>query len=807
MTGQASALGQHLWSLVGRQRDATLPDAQLLERFVQEHDEGAFAVLVERHGPLVLQVCRRVLHDRHAADDAFQATFLVLVRKAASIRKAELLGNWLYGVAFRTARRAKADAARRASRESRVPPSTPVDSLAELSARELCAVLDEELERLPSKYRDPFFLCFIQGQTRDQAARQLGSSLRTLHRRLERARKLLHARLTRRGLTLSVALAALGLTQQGARAAVPSLVASATIRMARLCGAGKAHAAGACSATALALADRVGRSMMLIKLKTMAALVAAACLIATGAGVLLHEEPTAPAVAVAVSAVDETKHAAVPSEKEEVLVDRHGDPLPAGALARLGTTRFRQGSIVYCAAFSPDSKSIAAASAGEGGIVWETATGKELLQLQPNRHIYALAYTPDGNLVAGAGLFDVRTGAELRHFEGNQQGATMALAVSPDGKWVASGGHDFMLRLWETASGKEIRQFEGHTGSVLGVAFSPDGKLLASASLDKTVRLWDMATGKPAGVLTGHEDRVKSVAFAPDGKKLASCSEDGTVRMWDAISRRPIHVLQAKAGQVGSIAFSPDGKMLCSGHRDGTLHLWDVAGGVERLHWKAHTYQVHTTAFSGDGKFLVSGAAQDCGPRLWHATTGKEVDAFVQHRGAIDWMSFTADGKKLLSASRDRVILQWDIASQNPEPWFTWPSSGLDWFAVSLRSGQLVTSGHAERMRIWDLTSKAAPRPLGPRESRGPGFNREMLAFSPDGRIIASGNTQGVVVLWDAATGAQLRQLHGLHEGVFAIAFSPDGAFLAAAAGAQGKAGAICLWHVATGQVQHSLVV
>jgi len=805
---------------VGRQRDCRLSDSQLLERFAKQHDEGAFAVLVERHGPMVLRTCRRVLHDQHAAEDAFQATFLVLIRKAASIREGELLGNWLYGVAYRTAKRARAEAAQRFSRESRVSASPPVDSLAELSARELCAALDEELDRLPQQYRAPFFLCFIESRTRDQAARQLGWSLRTLHRRLERARKLLHVRLTRRGLTLSVALAALGLFQQGTKAAVPSLLVTTTIRTARPWMVGKSHTAAASTATAAALADRVLRSMAVIKLKAMATLVVTACLIASGAGFMLRREgeslraPAAPVVAVA--AAEEPKKPAQPSGTQEAHVDRYGDPLPDGALARLGTTRFRQGYMVYCAAFSPDGKSIVASSAGQGVHIWDAITGKDRLQLLPRGHVYAVAYTPDGNLIAGKGrgfgLFEVSAGAELRHFEGNEGGATMALAVSPDGKLIASGGHDSLIRLWETGTGMHIRQFEGHAATVRTVAFSPDGNVLASGSGDKTVRLWEVATGKEMGSLTGHQNGVASVAFAPHGKTLASASEDGTVRLWDRASKMQTHLLQAKAGNVASVAYSPDGKTLSSGHQDGTLHLWDVATGLERLQWQAHTYRVQTTAFSPNGKLLVSGAVQDCGPRVWEVATGKELHSFVQHRGAIDWLSYAADGKTLLSGSRDRLILQWNLADQLPSPWFSWPSSSVNSFAVSLSSHQLVTSGLVERMRIWDTTNKQPVRPLGPQGPRGPlgpqgpYLARESLAYSPDGRMIASGGKDGEVVLWDAVTGDKLRELSGLRDKVTSIAFSLDEKTLAAAAGAvRGRAGTICLWDVATAKLQRSM--
>jgi len=805
--------------LVGRQRDCRLSDSQLLERFTKQHDEGAFAVLVERHGPMVLRACRRVLRDRHAAEDAFQATFLVLIRKAASIREGELLGNWLYGVAYRTAKRARADAVQRLSRVSRIPTSSPVDSLAELSARELSAALDEELEGLPEQYRAPFFLCFIESRTRDQAARQLGWSLRTLHRRLERAKKLLHVRLTRRGLTLSTALAALGLFQQGTKAAVPPLLVTATFRTASSWMMGKSYTAAASSATAAALAERVLRSMVVIKLKTMATLLVAACLITSGAGLVLRQEGEslrAPAAPVrAVTAAEEPKKPAQPSGVQEARVDRYGDALPDGALARLGTTRFRQGFMVYSAAFSPDGKSIATASAGQGVYIWDAATGKDRFQLLPRRHITAVAYTPDGNLVAGTqrgfSIFDIKTGTELRHFEGNQNGGTMAIAVSPDGKLIASGGHDSLVRLWETGTGLQIRQFEGHAATVHAVAFSPDGSVLVSGSRDKTVRLWEVATGKEMGSLAGHRNAVLSVAIAPDSKTVASAGEDGTVRFWDRASRIQTHVLQAKAGDVKGVAFSPDGKTLSSGHQDGTLHLWDVGTGTELIHWQAHTFRVETTAFSSDGKLLVSGASLDCGPRVWDVATGKELHSFVQHRGPVDWLSYATDGKALLSGSRDRLILQWDLLTQRAKPWFSWPSTSMERFAVSLSSHQLVTSGQAERMRIWDTTRKQPVRPLGPQGARpplnpqGPFFAREFLAYSPDGRVIASGGKDGAVELWDAATGKNLRQLTGLRDNITSVAFSPDGKTLAAAAGVGGKAGTICLWDVATAKLQRSM--
>ncbi len=161
--------------LLGRPQTLLLADHQLLEHFVRERDQAAFEALVNRHGPLVQRVCMRVLHDHHAAEDAFQATFLVLARKAGSIAKRELLANWLYGVAYRTALRARAEGARRLWTRQAEPAGSS-SAYSEAATRELCRILDEEVNRLPSRSRGPFLLCYLEGRTRDQAAKQIGCS-------------------------------------------------------------------------------------------------------------------------------------------------------------------------------------------------------------------------------------------------------------------------------------------------------------------------------------------------------------------------------------------------------------------------------------------------------------------------------------------------------------------------------------------------------------------------------------------------------------------------------------------------------
>jgi RNA polymerase sigma factor (sigma-70 family) len=253
------------------------PDRQLLERFVNEADGGAFQALVRRHGPLVLGVCTRVLDSEHDAEDAFQATFLVLVRKAGLIRAPELLGPWLYGVAHRTALKVKAAASKRRRLEKRLAELAPPPATDDLTWRDLRPVLDEEVNRLPRKYRAAVVLCYLEGKTNEQAARILGCPQGTVFSRLAWARERLRRQLSRRGLALTVGALAAFLTPSAVSAAVPAPLVVFTSEAAAGFAAGKAAAAGTTSARAAAFAEGVLREMFLTKLK-----IAAVALLAAG---------------------------------------------------------------------------------------------------------------------------------------------------------------------------------------------------------------------------------------------------------------------------------------------------------------------------------------------------------------------------------------------------------------------------------------------------------------------------------------------------------------------------------------------
>jgi RNA polymerase sigma factor (sigma-70 family) len=210
-----------------------LADGPLLARFFEAHDDAAFTVLIERYGPLVFGVCRRILADANDAEDAFQATFLVLVRKGGTLRDPGRLASWLYGVAYRTARKAKAKAALRTKSERQAGEMPTKSDCSEMTYDELQAVLDEEIAQLPEKYALPLVLCYLEGKTNAEAAKQLGWPEGSISRRLSRARELLRSRLARRGLALSAALIT-AVFARPSSAAVPGELLSATTRAAVL---------------------------------------------------------------------------------------------------------------------------------------------------------------------------------------------------------------------------------------------------------------------------------------------------------------------------------------------------------------------------------------------------------------------------------------------------------------------------------------------------------------------------------------------------------------------------------------------
>jgi RNA polymerase sigma factor (sigma-70 family) len=293
-TRQVSEVIRHLRRAAVVCDGADRTDAQLLEDYISRRNPAALAALVQRHGPMVWSVCRRILRNYHDAEDAFQATFLVLVRKAAAISSRELLANWLYGVAHQTGLKARATATRRKGRERQVA-EMPESAVTEPDrSPDLQPLLDEELSRLPDKYRIVIILCELEGKTRKEAARELHWPEGTVAGRLVRARAMLAKRLAQRGVFLSVGALAVVLSEK-ASACMPQSILSSTIEAVTLVAAGNAAASGVISAKVAALTEGVLKAMFVNKLRAMVGilLVLAMALgaISTAVGLSQQEEP------------------------------------------------------------------------------------------------------------------------------------------------------------------------------------------------------------------------------------------------------------------------------------------------------------------------------------------------------------------------------------------------------------------------------------------------------------------------------------------------------------------------------------
>jgi RNA polymerase sigma factor (sigma-70 family) len=802
--GRLGNVLRHLRGLAGPPADAAQGDGQLLRRFASGRDEAAFAELVRRHGGLVWAVCRSILGHEQDAEDAFQAAFFVLARRAGSIRRGDALAGWLYGVACRTALRARRSLAAHARRERGASPGQPPEPpVSEAALRELQALLHEEVGRLPERCRAPFVLCCLEGRSRAEAAAQLGWKEGTVSGRVAEARDRLRQRLARRGVELP---AALGLAALATRTA-PAALAEVTVRGALGFAAGEA---GAAPARAVRLADGVLRGLGGSRAKALLALALLLGVAAAGAGVVARQTGE--------RRPGDDPPAEAPGGERRAGTDRHGDPLPAGALARLGTTRFHHDGEAMSLAFSPDGKLLAATPADGLIHLWDAATGREVRRLPADEQFLsgpAIDFSPDSRLLASlwgnnGTLWDVTTGKPAARFrvptgsrEAGIRGGATPFRFAPDGKTLlVARGEDEAgsgVAVIDAAGGQVLRHFGPVRGKISGLALSPDGTMLALGTTAPSVQLWDVARGTLLRDIAGEKDSaVHALAFAPDGQTLA-WGGSGRIVLTDVASGQEVGRLVTEKEVASSLAFAPDGKTLVSDAPDCKVRVWDVPSRKQRLELDGRMWVGTAVALAPDGATVAQGTTYSA-IRLWDLATGRErFTDFAGHDGRITAVAFSPDGHLLVSGDANQQVRLWDAATGEPRHTFPVAGGTLAFspdgrrFASAPGDEPLRWDQPAdETVRVWDVaTGKELLRLRHPDTDQV----RRVL-FSLDDATLLSLEAKieydpspGSLALdrWDAGSSRHLQRLSLDRRYPRGVAFSPDGRLLARGGSDDGK--------------------
>jgi RNA polymerase sigma factor (sigma-70 family) len=796
---------------------AGLSDAELLERFVRSRDEAAIETLLWRHGPMVLTTCRRLLNDHADSEDCFQATFLVLCRRAATITKRQSVGSWLYKVAYRICLRARAGRSRRPVSAAEIGELPAAETVTATEQGELRGLLDKELNQLPERYRAPLILHYLEEKTVAQVAQELGWRPGTVSSRLARGKELLRVRLAGRALTLSAGAAAAALASATATAALPLPLARTTLQ---------ALLTGAESQPAASLAQEFLRAQLHNRPKWAVALILA---VGTAAGVmgaiLTRDRPDDPDRAGASNA------GARPAVEGPLRSDADGDPLPQGAILRLGSARFRGGAIM--AAYSPDGRVLT--TAGVGGIrTWDAVTGRPLQARYHADLRSPYVISEDGKLAAtreyGTALIPhperitIRRlpGLEVLHtLEDPGQFQARHFCFSRDGKRLAADSR-FDILVWDVATGKLTSRLPllDEKLSVEAMALSPDGALLAAVDsrYDQVIRLWDVAGARERQPLKVPLTRYLSLAFSGNGeilmaygtgscaylwdahtlaairrfsigetapwprisysgKVIATNGAEGALRLWNAgtgqlqaVLEQPAKVSQPARFQAGGhpLAFSPDDRFLVVGGTSPQIKMWNVATG-RRVRVTDEPDLAYSNmpgcyaAISPDGNLIATN--RGCTIQLWDARTGHKTGGALN----VDYLThdivFSADGKSLIRERGD-ILSVADLSSGTHGADARWSSP----------PGRTYGAGsHPDPILLRQIAAGTAPKiPAGRRTEGG------LAALSPDGKTAAWAihGPPGSISLRDAISGEELHRLP-CPGGVATPAFSPDSRNLA----------------------------
>ncbi len=376
----------------------------------------------------------------------------------------------------------------------------------------------------------------------------------------------------------------------------------------------------------------------------------------------------------------------------------------------------------------------------------------------------------------------------------------MSVSFSPDGQFIASGGSDGTVKLWEKETGLLLRTMTGHSFWA-PVGFSPDGLLIVSSGSEGTVKLWDSATGRLLRTMTAPRsenivdlvETIVSVSFSHNGQHIVSGDRFGKVRLWEAATGKLLRTMEGQDhSEVRVVGFSPDDRRIISGGEDKTIEIWDTASGKLLRTLKGHSETVFSVEFSPNGRFIVSGGLDDT-VKLWDAQTGELKYSLTGHVKPVSSVSFSPDAKSIISGSMDKTIKVWDAASGRLQRTLTGHARGVASVKFSPDGIQLISGSYDKTVKLWNASTGELQRTL-----TGHLKWVSSVVFSPVGELLAWGSSDHTVILFDTSTGSpQLRRLIGHTDGVSSVVFSPDGKRLVS--GSFDKT--MKLWDVRTGQL------
>jgi WD40 repeat protein len=459
-----------------------------------------------------------------------------------------------------------------------------------------------------------------------------------------------------------------------------------------------------------------------------------------------------------------------------------------------------KGHVAYlrAVAFSPDGKLLATGSWDNTARVWDLATRRSIATLTGYRNgVSSVQFSPDGRLLVTAGnigaprLWSRATWREVARLEG--MGQIDSALFSPDGQTLVLGdSYTGTVRFWDVG-GRQLRAtLAAHRAPWFAMAVSPDGRFLATGSSDGTVRLWSMATRELLTTLLGHKNAVTCVAFSPDSKSVVSGSWDGTIRLWPAAPQKDDRVKAHRGAIIGGV-LSGDGRTVATGGYDGTVAVYDLASRRKLAGFQAHAKEVERIAISPDGR-TVATTTSDGTVKIWDARTGRRIASFASR---ASWpyvaVEFSRDGQLLAWASDAATMTLWDVRTRREVGTLKEPTTGRTGSAQFSRDGHVFAVGSPPPdagVRLWDLEARRVIRILGGQQNwAGP------LAFSPDGGTLAVGSGDYTVRIWDWTRGRLVTTLKGDTGQINGIAFSPDGRTLAASSG---DANSLTLWSTAS---------